>query len=79
MSILANYAWTGSPGTIHSGGEGRRDVDDPDARGGVGAAWDQGQRSRARANRGVPGAAKQLWNTQAAVDRITAVVPNLKR
>jgi NAD(P)-dependent dehydrogenase (short-subunit alcohol dehydrogenase family) len=78
VSILANYAWTGSAGTIHSAS----------AKAGVMAMtqtlaveWAQyGIRVNAIAPGPIesPGAAKQLWNTQEAVDRITGQVP-LKR
>ena len=79
VSILANYVWTGSPGTIHSAA----------AKAGVmsmtqtlASEWAP---HRIRVNavapgpiEASPGAAKQLWSTQEAVDRITATVP-LKR
>ena len=78
VSILANYAWTGSAGTIHSAS----------AKAGVmamtqtlAAEWG---RHRIRVNAVAPGpivssgAAKQLWSSDAAVDQITDGVP-LKR
>jgi NAD(P)-dependent dehydrogenase (short-subunit alcohol dehydrogenase family) len=79
VSILANYVWTGSPGTIHSAA----------AKAGVmamtqtlAAEW---ARHRIRVNavapgpvEASPGAAEQLWSSPAAVERITAMVP-LKR
>jgi len=79
VSILANYVWTGSPGTIHSAA----------AKAGVmsmtqtlAAEWAQhGIRVNAVAPGPIeasPGAAKQLWSTQAAIDRISATIP-LKR
>src|SRR5919106_3176352 len=78
VSILANYVWTGSPGTIHSAA----------AKAGVmsmtqtlAAEWaPHGIRVNAVAPGPVesPGAAKQLWNTPEAVARITERVP-LKR
>jgi NAD(P)-dependent dehydrogenase (short-subunit alcohol dehydrogenase family) len=75
VSILANYAWTGSPGTIHSAS----------AKAGVMAmtqtlAVEWGPH-RIRVNAVAPGpiespgAAKQLWSSQAAVDVITSNVP----
>ena len=75
VSILANYAWTGSPGTIHSAS----------AKAGVMAmtqtlAVEWGPH-RIRVNAIAPGpiespgAAKQLWSSQAAVDVITSNVP----
>lgn len=78
VSILANYVWTGSAGTIHSAA----------AKAGVmsmtqtlAAEWAQHQiRVNAVAPGPVesPGAAKQLWATPDAVQRITDMVP-LKR
>ena len=78
VSILANYVWTGSPGTIHSAA----------AKAGVmsmtqtlAVEWASHQiRVNAVAPGPVesPGAAKQLWSTAEDVERITAKVP-LKR
>lgn len=78
VSILANYVWTGSAGTIHSAA----------AKAGVmsmtqtlAAEW---ATHKIRVNAVAPGpiespgAAKQLWNTPDAVERITEMVP-LKR
>ena len=75
VSILANYVWTGSPGTIHSAA----------AKGGVqsmaqtlGVEWARhGIRVNAVAPGAVesPGAARQLWSTPEAVARITGRVP----
>ena len=78
VSILANYVWTGSAGTIHSAA----------AKAGVmsmtqtlAVEW---ARHRIRVNAVAPGpiespgAAKQLWNSPDAVQRITEMVP-LKR
>src|SRR5215207_584462 len=78
VSILANYIWTGSAGTIHSAA----------AKAGVmsltqtlAVEWAQ---HRIRVNAVAPGpvespgAAKQLWDSQDAVDRVTQSVP-LKR
>ncbi len=75
VSILANYAWTGSPGTIHSAS----------AKAGVMAMTQtlavEWARHRIRVNAVAPGpiesagAARQLWSTRAAVDRITGSVP----
>jgi NAD(P)-dependent dehydrogenase (short-subunit alcohol dehydrogenase family) len=75
VSILANYVWTGSPGTIHSAA----------AKAGVmsitqtlAVEW---ARHRIRVNAVAPGpiespgAARQLWNSPAAVERITEMVP----
>ena len=78
VSILANYVWTGSAGTIHSAA----------AKAGVmsmtqtlAAEWaTHNIRVNAVAPGPIesPGAAKQLWNTPEAVARITEMVP-LKR
>ena len=78
VSILANYVWTGSAGTVHSAA----------AKAGVmsmtqtlAAEWAKYQ---IRVNAVAPGpiesagAAKQLWNTAEDVQRITDMVP-LKR
>lgn len=75
VSILANYAWTGSPGTIHSAS----------AKAGVmamtqtlAAEWG---RYKIRVNAIAPGpiesegAARQLWSTQQSIDAITDHVP----
>ena len=75
VSILANYVWTGSPGTIHSAA----------AKAGVmsmtqtlAVEWaPHGIRVNAVAPGPIesPGAAKQLWNSPEAVERITNMVP----
>jgi len=75
LSILANYAWTGSAGTIHSAS----------AKAGVMAMTQtlavEWAPHRIRVNAIAPGpieshgAARQLWSTDAAVDAITAGVP----
>lgn len=78
VSILANYVWTGSAGTVHSAA----------AKAGVmsmtqtlAAEW---ATHRIRVNAVAPGpiespgAARQLWNTPEAIARITDMVP-LKR
>lgn len=77
VSVLANYVWTGSPGTIHSAA----------AKAGVmsitqtlAVEWARhGIRVNAVAPGPVassPGAAKQLWSSPDAVDRISAMIPN---
>jgi NAD(P)-dependent dehydrogenase (short-subunit alcohol dehydrogenase family) len=77
VNILANYVWTGSPGTIHSAA----------AKAGVmsmtqtlAVEWARhGIRVNAVAPGPIaasPGAARQLWNSPEAVDRITAMIPN---
>jgi NAD(P)-dependent dehydrogenase (short-subunit alcohol dehydrogenase family) len=78
VSILANYVWTGSAGTVHSAA----------AKAGVmsltrtlAVEWAQ---HKIRVNAVAPGpiesagAAKQLWDSPEAVERITQMVP-LKR
>ena len=78
VSVLANYVWTGSAGTIHSAA----------AKAGVmsmtqtlAVEW---ARHRIRVNAVAPGpiesagAARQLWDTPEAIARITEMVP-LKR
>src|SRR5215208_4880607 len=75
VSILANYVWTGSAGTVHSAA----------AKAGVmsltqtlGVEW---ARHHIRVNAVAPGpietagAAVQLWNSPEAVQRITAMIP----
>jgi NAD(P)-dependent dehydrogenase (short-subunit alcohol dehydrogenase family) len=75
VSILANYAWTGSAGTIHSAS----------AKAGVMAMTQtlavEWAPHRIRVNAVAPGpiessgAARQLWSTPDAVNRITSTVP----
>jgi len=75
LSILATYAWTGSPGTIHSAS----------AKAGVMAMTQtlavEWAEHRIRVNAVAPGpiespgAARQLWASQEAVDEITKRVP----
>jgi NAD(P)-dependent dehydrogenase (short-subunit alcohol dehydrogenase family) len=75
VSVLANYVWTGSPGTIHSAA----------AKAGVmsmtqtlAVEWAP---HKIRVNAVAPGpitsagAAKQLWGTPDAVERITSMIP----
>ena len=75
VSILANYVWTGSAGTVHSAA----------AKAGVmsmtqtlAVEW---ARHQIRVNAVAPGpiesagAARQLWNSAEAVERITQAVP----
>ncbi len=75
VSILANYVWTGSPGTVHSAA----------AKAGVlsltqtlAVEWARhGIRVNAVAPGPIesPGAARQLWNRPGDVERITRAVP----
>jgi len=76
VNILANYVWTGSPGTIHSAA----------AKAGVmsltqtlAVEW---ARHRIRVNavapgpiESSPGAERQLWNTPESKERISAMIP----
>jgi NAD(P)-dependent dehydrogenase (short-subunit alcohol dehydrogenase family) len=75
VSVLANYVWTGSAGTVHSAA----------AKAGVmsmtqtlAVEW---ARHKIRVNAVAPGpiesagAARQLWNTPEAIERITQGVP----
>jgi NAD(P)-dependent dehydrogenase (short-subunit alcohol dehydrogenase family) len=78
VSIVATYAWTGSAGTVHSAA----------AKAGVMAMTQtlavEWARHKIRVNAIAPGpiespgAAKQLWSSDADVNRITEMVP-LKR
>ena len=75
VSILANYSWTGSAGTIHSAS----------AKAGVLAMTQtlavEWARYKIRVNAIAPGpiespgAARQLWSTQESIDAITDTVP----
>ena len=75
VSILANYVWTGSAGTIHSAS----------AKAGVLAMTQtlavEWARYKIRVNAIAPGpiespgAARQLWSTQESIDAITDTVP----
>jgi NAD(P)-dependent dehydrogenase (short-subunit alcohol dehydrogenase family) len=75
VSILANYVWTGSAGTVHSAA----------AKAGVLAMSQtlavEWARHQIRVNAVAPGpiespgAARQLWNSPGAVERITQMVP----
>src|SRR5438132_4339640 len=75
VSILANYVWTGSPGAIHSADakEGGMSMTQT-----LAVEWAS---HRIRVNAVAPGpiespgAAKQLWSTPDAVDRITNLIP----
>src|SRR3954469_13769370 len=76
VNILANYVWTGSPGTIHSAA----------AKAGVmsltqtlAVEWaPHGIRVNAVAPGPIeasPGAARQLWSSPESVERITGLIP----
>src|SRR3954451_15014143 len=76
VNILANYVWTGSPGTVHSAGAkaGVMSLTQP-----LAVEWaSHGIRVNAVAPGPIeasPGAAQQLWSSPAAVDRITGMIP----
>jgi len=78
LSVLANYVWTGSPGTVHSAAAKAGVVSMTQT---LAVEW---ARHRIRVNAVAPGpvdsagAARQLWSTPEAVERITSMVP-LKR
>jgi NAD(P)-dependent dehydrogenase (short-subunit alcohol dehydrogenase family) len=75
VSILANYVWTGSAGTVHSAAAKAAVLSMTQT---LAVEW---ARHRIRVNAVAPGpiespgAAKQLWNTPEAVERITEMVP----
>jgi NAD(P)-dependent dehydrogenase (short-subunit alcohol dehydrogenase family) len=75
VSILANYVWTGSPGTIHSAAAKTAVMSMTQT---LAVEWaPHGIRVNAVAPGPIesPGAAKQLWSTPEAIDRITSMVP----
>jgi NAD(P)-dependent dehydrogenase (short-subunit alcohol dehydrogenase family) len=75
VSILANYVWTGSPGTVHSAAAKAGVVSMTQT---LAVEW---ARHNIRVNAVAPGpiesagAARQLWSTPEAVQRITERVP----
>jgi NAD(P)-dependent dehydrogenase (short-subunit alcohol dehydrogenase family) len=78
VSILANYVWTGSPGTIHSAAAKAGVMSMTQTLAVEWARYDIRVNAVAPGPIESPGAAKQLWNTPDAVQRITDMVP-LKR
>jgi NAD(P)-dependent dehydrogenase (short-subunit alcohol dehydrogenase family) len=75
ISILANYVWTGSPGTIHSAAAKTAVMSMTQT---LAVEWaPHGIRVNAVAPGPIEstGAAKQLWSTPEAVERITKMVP----
>ena len=78
VSILANYVWTGSPGTIHSAAAKAGVMSMTQTLAVEWARYDIRVNAVAPGPIDTPGAAKQLWSTPEAVQRITDSVP-LKR
>jgi NAD(P)-dependent dehydrogenase (short-subunit alcohol dehydrogenase family) len=78
VSILANYVWTGSPGTIHSAAAKAGVMSMTQTLAVEWARHDIRVNAVAPGPIDTPGAAKQLWSTPEAVQRITDAVP-LKR
>jgi NAD(P)-dependent dehydrogenase (short-subunit alcohol dehydrogenase family) len=78
VSILANYVWTGSPGTIHSAAAKAGVMSMTQTLAVEWAPYNIRVNAVAPGPIDTPGAAKQLWNTPEAVQRITDSVP-LKR
>ena len=78
VSILANYVWTGSAGTIHSAAAKAGVMSMTQTLAQEWAAHKIRVNAVAPGPVESPGAAKQLWNSPEAVKRITEMVP-LKR
>ena len=78
VSILANYVWTGSAGTVHSAAAKAGVMSMTQTLAVEWARHDIRVNAVAPGPIESPGAAKQLWNSADAVERITAAVP-LKR
>jgi NAD(P)-dependent dehydrogenase (short-subunit alcohol dehydrogenase family) len=78
VSILANYVWTGSPGTIHSAAAKAGVMSMTQTLAVEWAPYNIRVNAVAPGPVDTPGAAKQLWSTEDAVQRITESVP-LKR
>ena len=78
VSILANYVWTGSPGTIHSAAAKAGVMSMTQTLAVEWAPHNIRVNAVAPGPIDTPGAAKQLWNTPEAVTRITDSIP-LKR
>jgi NAD(P)-dependent dehydrogenase (short-subunit alcohol dehydrogenase family) len=78
VSILANYVWTGSAGTIHSAAAKAGVMSMTQTLAVEWAAHNIRVNAVAPGPIESPGAAKQLWNSPEAVERITGMVP-LKR
>ncbi len=78
VSILANYVWTGSAGTVHSAAAKAGVMSMTQTLAVEWASHDIRVNAVAPGPIESPGAAKQLWNTPEAVQRITEGIP-LKR
>ena len=78
VSILANYVWTGSSGTIHSAAAKAGVMSMTQTLAVEWAPYNIRVNAVAPGPIESPGAAKQLWNSPEAVQRITDMVP-LKR
>jgi NAD(P)-dependent dehydrogenase (short-subunit alcohol dehydrogenase family) len=78
VSVLANYVWTGSPGTIHSAAAKAGVMSMTQTLAVEWAPHNIRVNAVAPGPIDTPGAAKQLWSTPEAVQRITNSVP-LKR
>lgn len=78
VSILANYVWTGSAGTIHSAAAKAGVMSMTQTLAVEWARHDIRVNAVAPGPIQSPGAARQLWNSPQAVQRITDMVP-LKR
>jgi NAD(P)-dependent dehydrogenase (short-subunit alcohol dehydrogenase family) len=75
VSILANYVWTGSPGTIHSAAAKAGVMSMTQTLAVEWAPYNIRVNAVAPGPIESPGAAKQLWNNADAVNRITGMVP----
>src|SRR5512132_4732777 len=75
VSILANYVWTGSAGTVHSAAAKAGVMSMTQTLAVEWASHNIRVNAVAPGPIETPGAAKQLWNTPEAVERITKLVP----
>lgn len=75
VSILANYVWTGSAGTIHSAAAKAGVMSMTQTLAVEWAAHNIRVNAVAPGPIESPGAAKQLWSTPEAVERITETIP----
>jgi NAD(P)-dependent dehydrogenase (short-subunit alcohol dehydrogenase family) len=78
VSVLANYVWTGSAGTIHSAAAKAGVMSMTQTLAVEWAPYNIRVNAVAPGPIDTPGAAKQLWNTPEAVQRIAESIP-LKR